>query len=77
MIEDRQPILVAFYIGPGNGAGLFFQPGAHKDSGGSGVFILGATGMATLSSGGTQLILSRWTGNNRLYQIINTSKFIS
>ena len=41
MIEDRQPILVAFYIGPGNGAGLFFQPGAHKDSGGSGVFILG------------------------------------
>jgi len=30
-------------------------------SGGSGVFILGAIGVATLSSGGTQLILSRWT----------------
>jgi len=28
-------------------------------SGGSGVFIFGATGVATLSSGGTQLILIR------------------
>jgi len=49
-------------------------------SGGSGVFILGATGVATLSSGGTQLILSRWTTGYVIAYIkiiINTSKFIS
>ena len=57
-------------------------------SGGSGVFILGATGVATLSSGGhtTNTVALNYRICNRLYQIIHinythkhihTSKFIS
>ena len=44
-------------------------------SGGSGVFILGATEMATLSSGGghtTNTFALNYRVCNRLYQIINT-----
>jgi len=45
-------------------------------NGGSGVFILGATGMATLSSGGgghtTNTFVLNYRVCNRLYQIINT-----
>ena len=43
-------------------------------SGGSGVFILGDTGVATLSSGGhtTNTFVLNYRVCNRLYQIINT-----
>ena len=47
---------------------------SEKTSGGSGVFILGATGVATLSYGGhtTNTFALNYRVCNRLYQIINT-----
>jgi len=55
----RQAARMCYFNAPAEGVIVEFCKAIWaQSSGGSGVFILGATGVATLSSGGTQLILS-------------------
>jgi len=74
------PYNAVFLITAQNSVTFSHTVRAHRGSreiyGGSGVFILGVTGDATLSSGGTQLIgyfrAELYRVCNRLYEIINT-----